>query len=205
MFEQRRGLRRWSFELGDESVRFVRRGPFERLEERVPYEKVPEDAFSVTVASRGLRWAAVVAATLAAVAAVDSLARGGGFGGGALYLAFALVFTAGFVMSRASYVGYRCGEREILFLAATPSREALDAFLDELQRRRRHYLWSRYGALQPGTTPTDELHKIAWLRNQGVITQGELEILKAQVMGPLQGEGDFSPSAELDSGATEWN
>lgn len=209
--EQRRGLRRWSFELEEDGVRFVRRGPFERLEERIAFESVPEDAFRATVASRALLWGALVSALLAFAAAVGMLAgiAREAPGSAAFFLCFTALFGIGFLLSRARYVGLRCGERELLFLADTPSREALDDFLAEVQRRRRHYLWTRYAALQPGATPADELQKIAWLHGQGVITRGEMELLKAQVIGGLtaqefEEEDDGTPGEEAPD-PRAWN
>ena len=207
-FEQRRGLRWWRFELGDDAVHAVRGGPFERLEERIAYETLPEEPFRATVASRGLRWAALVALTLGAVSAVEALAGAGDgdVGGVVFYLAFAVLLGVGFLRSRTTYVGYRCGPRELLFLADVPSAEALDAFLAEMQRRRRHYMWTRFAAIQPGATTADELQKLAWLRSQGVITQGEMETLKAQVMGIVPDLETFSASEmEDEADPRDWN
>jgi len=70
----------------------------------------------------------------------------------------------------------------LVFYANNPSKEKLNSFLTELERRRNAYLLGKYAYGQRSFSRADELSKLAWLKEQGVLTAEEFEKLKQRTI-----------------------
>ncbi len=176
-------MKRKRFTLLEDGLLYEERSLFlSRHEFKVPYEAIPREMFEAKVSSR------VALGFLAAILGLGVLTFIVSFldpytdpRTPVVFLIAAIPFGVIFYLSRKHFVGYNCLGRTILFYKDKPSAQELETFLAHLQRRRSLRL-KVYFLNVKTASPTDELEKLVWLRNQGTITEEEFQKLKESLI-----------------------
>lgn len=183
MLKQRRFFTRFEFLLGETHIQVTERRITSSRSYNVPFENVTADPMEVMVSSRGRFWATLVFAALTLLVAILQIV-GGDVDQGAwiVWGSFTIVTGAAYWMSRRTYLVFNAGQPALVVLKGRPSEEVLSAFLEEMQKRKRAYLAQRYLASTSEGAPADTIHKLAWLREMGVVSPDEFDVLKSDVV-----------------------
>ena len=142
----------------------------------VPFEVIPDQFVEVAVSSQ---WALVLLSITAVVGISKLLA-----GEEAHYFFAALLFGIWFWVSHVTYLVYNCGDLSFALFKDSPSEESVREFVEELKDEKHKYLRETYVGTQTGNL-VDELHKLAWLKDNGALTQEEFDRLKASLLDEI--------------------
>ena len=174
-------LSRRTYRLGEDAVSVEESGPLAKKKFVILYESVPRDAVEVTFRSRGWRallYVAIVIFGSTVFAANNDLLKEPV----ALFWGLILIATAiRYLTSKATYLVFHSETPALVFQKDRPTEEAVSAFIVALQERKASHLRERFldGS---GSTPASEIHKLAWLKQQGAISDDEFARLKRSVI-----------------------
>jgi hypothetical protein len=178
---QRGLLSRTSFLLQEDSVSVEETSPFWRKRYVALYESIPRDPVELTLRSRGWKrilYVAVVILGSTVFAANNDLV------GRPVFLFWAVFFVVAalrYATSKRTYLVFQSGTPALVFLKNRPSGVAVQEFIARLQERKAERLRGQLLDAQ-GVTPAGEIHKLAWLKEQGAISEEEFERLKRAVV-----------------------
>ena len=71
--------------------------------------------------------------------------------------------------------------QQILFYRSNPSRAAVDAFIDEVLKRRDSYLLDKFGTLDKGLPYDNQLYNLQWLNRNWVLSDEEYRAREQQL------------------------
>ena len=185
-------LNKRSYTLTDDGVLFEAKSALTHRSFKVPYPFIPNDTYVVSVYSKLAFWFFTALFTLGCISVLLML-------GGVkmdkytpyVYFVFSLPFGIRFLISRITFVGLRCGAQVLPFYKDNPTKEALDAFIRQLQERKRNYI-EKLLADVPGHSVGSELQKLVSLKENGSITEEEFQQLKKTLVG-----GTATPSRKI--------
>lgn len=193
MFSQRRFFTRLTFRLEPAFVHVTERELTSSRSYVVPYENISAEPVEVMVSSRRWLVAAIILGLLTILVAASAL-RGGDVEAGAwlFWGTFAALAAIAYYVSRSSYLVFRSGEPPLVVIRDRPSKAALDQFLREVQERKKLYLAQAALTQVSGSSAADALHKLAHLRQLGVLNEAEFAVLKADILRHAQGFSSFT-------------
>jgi hypothetical protein len=178
---------RTTFVLQGDAVSVDEASPFAKRKYIVLYESIPRDPVEVTLRSKLWRFILYLAVVIFGSAVFASnnelLAR-------PVLIFWGIVLLAALIryaVSKTTYLIFQSGTPALVFRRNRPSEAAVQAFIARVQERKAEHLRTRFLDAQ-GTTPAAEIHKLAWLKEQGAISDEEFARLKRAVV-------DGTPSA----------
>ena len=195
-FRQRSFLTRYRFMLGDEGVSVYVGAITYHREYEVAYDRISDQRITTSTSSSFAFYTAVIACAIGVFLAVYAPFTDEIDVEAALFWLFVGFFAgAAFLSSRREFVIlHAVGAQSIAFVRRSPSAEAVDEFIDRLQRRKRTYLEAKFGGARTDLTVLDALTRLAWLRDNGIIDDAELRLIKVSLLGGL---GPEPPGPDL--------
>jgi hypothetical protein len=198
--DQKKLVGKRSFALVDDGVHVKQAEWFSSQDFMVPFEVIGKHQHKKMIYSKGWLGAAILFLILCTVTAASEFS-GKGFsvekGAYILHGGIALFCAVIAALSRRKLIIYGGKDGPLAFYEGKPSKEKLEAFIEELEIRKRSYLLGKYAYNDRTTSKADELAKIAWLKDQGVITEAEFEKLKQDILGD---DGGTRPLRDFLSG-----
>lgn len=178
--EQGSGLVRRSFTLVAEGIRTRESSLSGGKTVTIPYEVIFGDSFEVWTASRRALIAAVVMAGLSIVTMVvadtDRFAW--------LFWGVAACLAGGYYLfTRHDQFGFTDGSNRILFFRDRPSGAAIEAFLEEVQKRARARVRDKVWPLRSSGDARTDRDRAQVLRDKGIISAQEYAELERELNG----------------------
>jgi len=182
--KQRNGFSVSTYTLDEDAVVVREAGPLRRSRYRVPYVTLASERFETTVYSK--LWLGLAIVTFLACLTVFI---GEGFAASAdgwttvlVYGLLTVLFGMLAYHSWQRIVGFESETLPLVFRVDKPTPQKLEAFLGELLNRKTAYLRQHYLVQTLGSSPTDELQKLVWLKERGAINDEEYDLLKLRVI-----------------------
>jgi hypothetical protein len=189
-FKQRRLFNIREYKLADTHIAVKEENLISKHVYKIKYENISDETFEITTYSKPLLWATIIFSALTIFLFLMRL-DGGDVGDDAetIWAGFAILFGLFLFNSREKYVGYKGFNQPLLFYKNKPSAEKLKRFIEQFDETRNQYLREFYLTDNHYLSASDEIQKLAWLKENGAITQEEFEILKKKT---IQGESGSS-------------
>lgn len=184
--EQKKLVGKRSFILVDDGVHVKEAEWFSSREFEVPFEIIADERHDKMIYSKSWLGITILFLVLCIITAVAELSGDGDsvekgayifYGGIAL---FCVVIVA---LSRRKLLIYGGEDGPLAFYSGLPSKEQLEAFIEEIGVRKRSYLLGKYAYDEQSLSKADELAKIGWLKDQGVLSEAEFRKLKHEILG----------------------
>jgi hypothetical protein len=199
--QQRDGLfARHRFRLVPSGIQVTRETLLDKLLYTLPLEVLFEPPYEEIRGSKPWFAAAIVAALASAASiALAFVPSRSPIDLGTLLMWPVVAFLCGlmYVRSRRHWVGHGRPPAGLLLLASQPSRHAVGQFLEQLRNVARGRVRERFLLAQRDEGAATEMQRLAWLRDQEIITQEEFESFKRRVL--RRSDGD--PAGGAGSGA----
>jgi len=177
-FQQKKVTGTRTYRLLDDGIMVIVKSFGSVQESKIPYDDVDDQPLLTTAYSKQWLRLTIVFAVMYVVLGFDEpLGRFAlSFGG------LALISATFLLLSWQKYVRYDAGDYWLQFYASVPSDEEVEAFVARIRDRRGQYLKERYGEPMSGDSPTEQVARLHWLREQGALSDAEFEKLKADIV-----------------------
>jgi len=177
------------FELRSDSVGIEMKGLWGSKRLSVPFDSIPREPFEVSVRSRGWRfifYMSIVVMLSTMFASNNDLVSRNVL---EFWTAVALVCGLRYWFSRRHYLGFN-STPSLVFEKSKPTKAQFDAFIEALGFQKAESLRTQALSMH-AATPADEIHKLAWLKDLGAISETEFARLKGAVV-----DRDAEPEAQ---------
>ena len=187
---QRRFLNRREYILGDSHIAIKEGNLLSSQVYKIKYENISDEEFEISTYSKPLFWATIIFSSLSILLFLVRLTDGDvGDNAELIWAGFAVLFGLFLWNSRKHFVGFKGYEQPLLFYKDKPSAKELKSFIEQFDQKRNQYLRENYLTDNQYASASDEIQKLAWLKQNGALTQEEFENLKRQAI-----EGDSGSS-----------
>ena len=192
---QRRFFTRITVQIVDKGVAVSERTMFTPRKYKVAFESIPPEGNEVALSSQFRFWATIILFSLALLTGLLEL-FGQDVGGRTfiVWLALGIIAGVGFLLSRETFLVYGSARPALVVYKDKPNPAAFAAFMAELQRRKHDYILQHYLLDTAVGSSVDAIHKLAWLKNEGAITDTEFELLKSEIVGNARWGGTLPHS-----------
>lgn len=188
---QRRLLSSSSLTTEYNGIRVIEKGLNKQFSYFVPFEEIPSTSFSLRIYDKVAIMLTVVCSVFAVILAIGFISSGRITVANILFVALLAGIPAAVTwFSRKELTGLGVPGHGLILRANRPSRQAVQAFLQDVQQAKVLYLREMYFDKAAPDTPADELKKLLWLKEHGAISSDEFEVRKHQIApahtaGPL--------------------
>lgn len=180
--------------IGEQGVSLIVNEPAKYSRYGIPFEDIPEESRVITVSYRILPLIAIPLAALFLIyiPGLFNFDVSHDWANTAIFLVPAIIMLIIFLYTWRTYEIFSCGDLNLVLFHQSPSKAVYEEFMDTLRHRRREYLKERYGHIDKDMPITDELLKLAALRDREVITDDEFKQIKSDLINRLfQGKIGF--------------
>jgi len=186
---------RWRYALEDDAVKVKRTDLFDSESYEIRYEEVSNDPTEVEYSSKARVIFAVVVWCWCGFGITVQVFNERNWKWILLWAAAILLAYGIWVVSKRHYLVFQGTNRNLIIPVPKKDDSGMRRFVESFREQRKSRILATFS--QPGVPPgslADEIQKLAWLRNSGVLTDSEFDTLKKNLVsvytrGDLDGPG----------------
>jgi len=188
---QRCFLTQNTYTLAEGGILVNEKRAFSSKKYMVPFENIAAERTEISYSSAIWFWAMLILWSLSILTLVllflgkdvDSLAY-------AFWGFLAVIATIIYLYSRTSHVILVAGQPGLILHKNVPSKEEMEAFIETVNIAKKNYLTQHYLIGTSDASKADAIHKLSWLKEHGIITQSDFDILKRDIVDSAKGESN---------------
>lgn len=187
-FTQKKQFVTRTFELNEDGI-LVNYKRFQKYEEFIRYEDIPNNKFTFTIFPKISFFGALICMMISIFLFISSLlveTETDEIESSLFYIAFAIPFGIYFLLNKGSYVSLNDGNKNIPFFKNDPSEKIVEDFIDKILEAKNEFIDVKYSDnyyfQSSDSSVSNELFRLSRLKERSIISEEEFEKMKKDLI-----------------------